>query len=76
MKTYTLQEAMDSLPALAREAYDTEPVVLVDGSRLLILQPYNPPPPWEMPREESRWENSLALDSSQDLDWPVAEPKP
>ncbi len=82
MKTYTIEEAKTSLTALAREAYELEPVVLVDGARLLILRPYDPPAPdqgWTAPPghyeglyspEEIEMDNRMAKASVLTLDCP------
>lgn len=45
MKTLSISEAKKSLGAIADSAWEDEPVILVRGERLLILQRYDPEPP-------------------------------
>ena len=45
MKTLSISEAKKSLGAIADSAWENEPVILVRGERLLILQRYDPEPP-------------------------------
>ncbi|MFZ4766193.1 MAG: hypothetical protein ACOYMN_14680 [Roseimicrobium sp.] len=78
MKTYTIEEARETLLQLAKQAYEQEPIVLVDGARLLILRSYDPPEtPWSAPPnyyegiyspEEIELDNLMAKASVQPLD--------
>ncbi|MFT5470643.1 MAG: hypothetical protein ACI8UO_005773 [Verrucomicrobiales bacterium] len=76
MKTYSISEAKQSLGAVADEAL-IEPVVLVRGSKLLIMQEYDPPVPIPVrpqgyfdechSEEDVAWENFITADATTDL---------
>lgn len=78
MKTLSISDAKQSLGRVADQIVDSgEPVVLVRGSKLLILQPYDPPAPIPnhpvgyfadaMTPEEIDESNLLAQDSPAEL---------